>query len=73
MHRCREIDCARAPRYSPQGCDAVHDPERDLSFVYRAEHVYPEFLVQIAFCNYEAEGGRDEEWREEDEDWLPTG
>merc|ERR1712078_417974 len=56
--RCAAVDCARdPPRHPPEGCDAVRDPKLpDLTFVYRAEHVYPEFLVQVVLEG----GGRGE-------------
>ena len=80
--RCAAVDCARGPpRHPPEGCDAVRDPKLpDLTFVYRAEHVYPEFLVQVVLEGggrgetegvRGAEGGRGGE--EEEEEWLPTG
>ena len=83
---CAAADCARGPpRHPPEGCDAVRDPERpDLTFVYRAEHVYPEFLVQVVLdggeqgkaddgLNGMREGGEADEDEDEDEEWLPSG
>ena len=84
VSRCAAVDCARGPpRHLPEGCDAVRDPERpDLTFVYHAEHVYPEFLVQVVLGGGgqgKTEGGLNEiregteEDEDEDEEWLPSG
>ena len=50
VSRSIDADCSRAPpAQSPDGCDTVRDPRSGATFVYRAEHVYPEFLVQVIF------------------------